>query len=396
MMSNNTLKNINISELVKGMFVEAIVEQAGHLSIKTRGLVRTQSTIENLKKAGVQVLKIDLSRSQHQHSTNLPTTDNAESPAESVSMEEELGHASALYDQTKTLQKRLLKDLEAGRSIDLEDTSQAAEALIDSIFRNEHALSFVAQMKSKDEYLYQHGVNCATLMTLFGKHIGIARDTINKLAVGALLADVGKIHIPNDLISKPEPLNDADYEIVKQHVDYSWEIASSMSEINNESLDVIAQHHERLDGSGYPKGLRGEEISLFGRMMAIVDTYEAMTSNRPHKDSVTALTAYSIMKKGNPGAYDNDLLNQFIRCIGVYPVGTLVKLRSGKLGIVLKPSQNSPLKPVVNIFYNARTGHYQEQKIIDLARYDGDEIESAVRPEEFKIDLIRFFRDALR
>ncbi|GAA5214209.1 HD-GYP domain-containing protein [Corallincola platygyrae] len=395
-MGDNSLKRIGIEELELGMFVVNVLAQKGGVSVKTQGLVRTLSSVENLKRAGVTELMVDLARSEMETDEDPTTEDTTTVEFDNVPLEEEAARASKLYEKAKTYQKDLLKEIAEGKSVDIEKAEEMADGLIDSVFRNQNALSFMVQMKDKDEYLYQHAVNCATLMTLFARHMDFGRETIQHLAVGMMFHDVGKIHIPRELIDKAGELTEKEFEIAKQHVDFSWEIASSIPHVASETLDVIKQHHERMDGSGYPDGLAGEEISIYGRMAAIVDTFNALTSDRPYKDSVTALTAFNIMKNGTPGEYDQDLLNQFIRCVGVYPVGTLVKLKSGKLGLVMQGNFSNPLKPMVTVFYSTRQRHHIEPKLINLAdKHCTEEIESSVRPQQFDLNLMKFFKQVL-
>ncbi|TAA47512.1 MULTISPECIES: HD-GYP domain-containing protein [Corallincola] len=397
-MGDNSLKRIDIDELELGMFVVNVLAQKGGVTVKTQGLVRIPSAVENLKRAGVTSLMVDMTRSEIASQTaDEPVDDTAQAVEyDNVSFDEEAGRALKLYEKARDYQKRLFTEISEGKPVDLDQASDLADQLIDSVFRNQNALCFMVQMKDKDEYLYQHAINCSTLMTLFARHMDFNRDTIQNLAVGMLFHDVGKIHIPRELIDKPGELTGKEFELVKDHVDISWEIASSIPHISSETLDVIKLHHERMDGSGYPHGLAGEEINIYGRMAAIIDCYHALTSDRPYKDSVTSMTAFSIMKNGTPGEFDQDLLNQFIRCVGIYPVGTLVKLKSGKLAIVMQGNFSNPLQPKVMVFYSTRQHHHTEPKLIDLAdKHCSEEIETSVRPQQFDLNLMKFFKQVL-
>ena len=164
------------------------------------------------------------------------------------------------------------------------------------MFSDHNALMIMTQMKEKQDYLYQHAINCAVLMTVFARYMNFDQEVIQNLATGALLHDVGMLHIPEKILTKPGDLADGEQEKIKHHVSFSSEIACSMPGISSEALDVIKYHHERLDGSGYPQGLSGDDISIYGRMSALVDSYNAMTSDRIYKDAVSSVTAFKIMK----------------------------------------------------------------------------------------------------
>lgn len=396
-MHSSDLKQIDISELKLGMFVVKVITSTATLRVKTEGVVRTQTTLENLRKSGAQKVWIDPDRSELEEA---PTPEKApEEPTKQPpqSFEEKVQAAMKLYEDAKSIQQQMIANIKKGKAVNLQEVESLSSQIIDSVFSDQNALMMMCQMKDKGEYLYQHSLNCAILMSVFARYLDFDESVIEKLAVGALLHDVGKTHIDEYLIGHSSSYSQAEFEQMKQHVDYSIEIASSMPGISQESLDVIALHHERLDGTGYPNGLQGDEINIYGRMIALVDSYNALTSDRNHKDAVAPFTAFKIMTNGTPNAYDHDLMKQLIRCVGVFPVGSLVKLSSNKLAMVVENNFDQPLKPKVVAFYSITGGYHTEIKHIDLATSHGtDEIESSVRPDEFKLDLMKFMRSSLR
>lgn len=398
------MKTITINDLKPGMFVVSVTRQAGHVRVKSQGWVRTAGAIGSLQKAGVLEVEIDpdktlqtktKAQSEPQNETHQDNVTVHDPWHRSTSVEAELDHASALYEEAKGLQEKAFADVKAGKAIAVEEFKQTASGFIDSIFRNQDALACIARIREKDSYLLEHSLNVSILMSIFAKHLGLERDIIEQLATGALLHDIGKIKVPNEILNKPGKLTDDEYQQMMAHAKYSYEIVGE-SGLGQIATEIAGFHHERLDGSGYPFGKQGDDLSQYVRMAAIVDVYDALTAERVYKVGLTPIRAFRILKEGTPGHYDADLLAHFINCIGVYPVGTLVKLKSERIGIVASSNPHEPLKPVVKVFYHAKNMLYTEVKDIDLAdKRVTDELEAAIKPEEFSIDLIRFFRHTM-
>ena len=379
----------------------SVHKQKGNVAIKTQGWARTAAVIEQLKKKGVLELVVDLSKTLNQPETVTaapasPTEFIAERPREKVSFEQELGQANLLYQQAKGLQKKAFADIQAGRDLNLQQFQDCATGFIDSVFRNQDALLCMSHIREKDAYLLEHSVNVSILMTIFAKQMKFDEELIQQLATGALLHDIGKILVPDSILNKPGKLTAEEFGEMRRHVVYSHEILQKIPGLSPISIDVAAVHHERLDGKGYPYGLAEQQISVYGRMIAIVDTYDAITAQRCYKEGQTGISALKILKRESPQSYDAALLSQFIKAIGIHPVGTLVKLNNDRLGIVIKANEQDPLRPVLKVFYNSKFKRYIEVSVVDLASNKVDlEIEGAVVPEDFGIDLNRFFRQSV-
>ncbi len=396
------LKKISVSSLLPGMFVESVTKQKGSYKIANQGWVKSQAAIDKLVAAGIEEVEIDPDKTLHdEQQTENPTPADIEGePAvfdptkPQVSFNSEINKAQTLYNEAKQLQSKAFQDIKDGKRINVEPFKEVANGFIDSVFRNQDALACITRIREKDAYLLEHSVNVSVLMTIFAKHLGIERDIIHELASGALLHDIGKIKVPDHILNKPGKLTEAEFNEVKQHAKYSHEILleAGLSEI---AVEIAGFHHERLDGSGYPFALQGEQLSQYVRMISIVDVYDALTAKRVYKDGMNPINAFKILRNDCPHGFDLDLVNKFIKCVGVHPVGTLVKLKSEKLGIVAKSNFDAPLKPVVKVFYSAKHRHYTEVKDIDLASSKvNDELEASIKPEEFNIDLMKFFRNA--
>jgi HD-GYP domain-containing protein (c-di-GMP phosphodiesterase class II) len=196
--------------------------------------------------------------------------------------------------------------------------------------------------------------------------------------------------LPDDIRSNTSEFSDADWGIMKTHVEIGRDIVEQYGDISDLALQIIEQHHERVDGSGYPRGLEGDEISEFARIAAIIDTFDALTSNRPHQDSITPTQA--LKRLSDAKNLDQDLVRQFIQCVGIHPVGSLVRLKSGKLGIVSQQNKSDAVSPIIMTFYSVKSNHFNEVKRIDLSKIE-DEIVSGVRPDEFNLNLPKFFQE---
>ncbi|MFC0120277.1 HD-GYP domain-containing protein [Pseudoalteromonas xiamenensis] len=405
------MKIINVNELEPGMFVARVTRQTGRVKVKNQGWVKTQKAISALAAAGIVEVEIDPSKTlqTEQPVDAAPIVEASSTPViETPTLEEkpkawhkvtkidkELDVAVELYNEAKQLQQKAFDDIRDGRNIDVEPFKAAANGIIDSIFRNQDALSCIARIREKDSYLLEHSLNVSILISIFAKHLGLERDIIEQLATGALLHDIGKIQVPDAILHKPGKLTDEEFAIMQQHANYSRDIVETAG-LGEIASQIAGFHHERLDGTGYPYRLKGDDLSLYVRMASIVDVYDALTAERVYKVGMTPIKAFKYLKDNCPNHFDESLVTQFIQCIGLYPVGTLVKLRSFKVGVIAESNHEAPLKPVVKVFYSAKHMHYVPVQDIDLSsKKIDDELDAAIKPEEFSIDLIRFFRQSM-
>lgn len=398
------LERVPIDELLPGMYVNQVLEQKGALKMRSKGLVKTQNIIDTLKVKGILVVEVDMSKSKlpKQEATIAPTPDNetVEKSKEAVKEQpkrapkpvgrESINQANDLYESAVNIQSNFLKALKSGAVKDLSPMESLSQSLIESVFDNKDALSCLTMIKDTDQYLLEHSINCSVLGGIFCEYLGYDIDTIEQVSLGILLMDIGMSSLPDEIRDNKGVFSSGDWEVMKTHVEIGVDLVEQCGDISDLSLSIIAQHHERVDGMGYPKGLVGDEISEFARIAAIVDAYDAMTSNRGYKDSITPTQALKRLTTSE--SLDQNLVKQFIQCIGVHPVGSLVRLKSGKLGIVSKLNPKDPISPHVMTFYSVTSQHFNEVKRIDLSLYD-DEIVSGVRPEEFSLNLPKFFKD---
>ncbi|WP_326498575.1 HD-GYP domain-containing protein [Catenovulum adriaticum] len=394
------IKTIPIKALKIGMYVTAVTKQHGKISVKSKGWIKSQALLDQLIKKGIDEVEIDTDKTLNQNQPEVVNETPKEQfetlPYKTVPVNQELKRANKLYKQAKSLQSKILRDISVGHEIELEPAQELTSQLIDSIFRNQDALSCISRIRDKDAYLMEHSLNVSILISMFAKHLKMPRAIIETLALGAFLHDIGKILVPDEILHKPGKLTEAEFEIMKSHVTKGVTALKAVEGISAEVINIVIQHHEKLDGKGYPHGLAGEQIDQAGRMISIVDIYDAMTAERVYKKGMSPSAALKIMLGMTPNSLDSSLLQQFIKCVGIHPVGSLVKLTSGKLAIVTESNPDNPLCPIVKVFYHTKYQRHSEIKDIDLAKPNcGENIEKSVKPEEFNIDLHRFFREVL-
>lgn len=391
------IKKITIDQLVPGMFVHQILEQKGALKVKSQGRVTSDDVITALKKRGVKTLAIDTDkafnveeRESSSAAETCPTPTSTDSvKSKKVSLENELVRAEKLHKQGKAIQKLLLASVQKEMPFDASIPKAFSSKLVASVDRNPDALLCLTKIREKDDYLLEHSLNVAILLANFANYLGMSEDEVQDLSYAGFLHDLGKIKIPDEILHKPGRLTDSEMEVMKGHVKHGVDYLKS-TEIAPPLIQAISEHHERLDGLGYPAGTKGDDISQAGRMLAIADMYDALTADRVYKPGMSSQRAFSILMSDAPTRLDQSLVQQFIKCLGVYPVGSLVLLSNDRLAMVLE-QKDSPLTPLVKVFYSVRNNHYLTPKDIDLSSDKTVSITKAVVASDYKIDVNTFF-----
>jgi HD-GYP domain-containing protein (c-di-GMP phosphodiesterase class II) len=305
-----------------------------------------------------------------------------------VSMEEEVQHARGLHRDTRTLLNSILEDARLGKSIDSPAVKAAVADLAESILRNPDALTFLTQLRAKDEYLVFHSLNCCVFSLVFGRHLNLPIEDLRVLGLGGLLHDVGYVKLPSDLLLKPADLTPEEFRQMKAHVEEGVSILRSTPGIPRTVLEGVRDHHERLDGTGYPQGLQGQEISLFGLATAIIDTYDALTTDRPWRSGITAAEALRTLYESRQQKFHEGLVLQFIQCIGIYPVGSVVMLNTGDIAAVVASDPRHRLQPKVRLLFDGQGNRYDAPVLVDLLHQQVSEgikpitIKSAVHPAD--------------
>ena len=401
-----TRQKILLSQLTPGMYVVEIIRKSDNLKVKSEGYIVHKSTLKKLADSGIDRVIVDPSREKKAEKIDRILPIEKETPIEkeksketttksNISLDAEMSKAKTLYKDAKSLQQKILDAITKGKVIDVKEVKSNTDAMVDSIFRNQDALACMSRLRIKDKYLVEHSLNVSILMTIFAKHLKVDKRVIEQLALGAFLHDIGKVLIPDNILNKKGKFTEQEYEQMKLHVSLGVNILAETPDISAIAMGIVQQHHERLDGSGYPKQITSDDITQYGRMIAIVDTYDAMTADRVYKSAMHPIKAFKILLNEAETGYDETLVEQFIQCIGVYPVGTLVKLNSGKLGLISQLNKSKPLTPFVRVFYNTRLNQAIPMIELDLSQSKHkDQIDCCIKPEDFKLDLLKFFQRA--
>ena len=287
-----------------------------------------------------------------------------------VVLEEELEAAREVESKTRTMIYDIMEDVRLGKSINAAGAKQVVGQMTESIVRNPDAIVCFSQLKNKDEYTALHSLRVCILALVFGRHLGLPKEGMNILGMGALLHDVGKMRVDTSILNKPGKLSDAEFEEIKSHVPKGVEILEATSGIPKAAIDVARFHHERFDGTGYSGGRTGGEISLFGQIGGIVDCYDAITSDRSYHTGMSSHEALRRMYEWRSRNFDPAMIEQFIQCMGVYPIGSLVEMNTGSIGVVATINRMRRLRPKVVMVLTADKQPVRPTKIIDLYETD--------------------------
>jgi len=288
--------------------------------------------------------------------------------AEVAPVEQEYERASATHAAGVAVVNDAFADLRAGKTLEANRVNEAVNGITESVMRNADAMLLFTQLQSKGDYTQSHALDVSVYMTAFGRFLEMSIDDIRLLGHVGLLQDVGKVRLPDGLIEKRERLSREEFELAKSHVVHSAEILKATPGLPPALAELALLHHERHDGSGYPKGLRGRDIGLFGSIAAIVDTFDALTARRPYGEPVPPSTALSMIYKWRGTLFDAYVVEQFIRFVGIFPLGSVIELNSGEVGIVIAQNLERRLQPRVMVIRDANGNPLKPQKLMDLSR----------------------------
>ncbi|HYX62968.1 MAG TPA: HD-GYP domain-containing protein [Burkholderiales bacterium] len=356
-------KQIPVSELKFGMYVAELDRPWTDTPFVFQGFVlSTQQQLDTLRKYCKTVF-IDVERSR----SAAPPPARRLYP-ERASVEQEFRPAQSAYQAGRGLLHDVLGAVRVGRTLDVARVAVAVRTMTESVLRNPDALLLFGQLRSKGDYTESHAIDVSIYMITLGRFLQLAQPQIEFLGYLGLLQDVGKVRLATELLDKRGRLSLEEFERAKLHVRYSEEILRATPGLPADLARMAGLHHERVDGSGYPKGLRGPEIGMFGLIAGIVDTFDALTVKRPYADPVSPSAAISMLYKRRGIYFDANLVEQFIRCIGIFPVGSLVELNTGEVGVVIAQNPAKRLLPRVMVIRDAKRNPMLPQKLLDLAR----------------------------
>lgn len=280
-----------------------------------------------------------------------------------VSTGKELGKAKVTYDDAKESVNHLMENIRVGRSVNVVESSMAVDHIVDSVIRNQDALRWLTKIKHQDAYTAEHSLNVCIMAATFARFLGHDESEIRRIAMSGLLHDVGKSMVPLDILNKHGRLTSEELNIMKEHTTFGKDLLLSIGQADRIAVDVAHTHHERLDGKGYPRGLKAHQIPYYAKIIALADCYDAITSSRCYDGARASMEALDIIYKCRGVQFDKDLAIEFIKCIGIYPPGAIVELNTGDIGIVITSNPDNKLRPKVLLVRNKDKKTISERSI---------------------------------
>jgi len=400
------IKKVKMEDVRPGMYVHDLnVPWLEHKFLFNRFLLQNEKHIEKLKRENLLEILIDTEKGLD--AVNAPT----EEEAEAALMEKMIGSVSGRgsepaaakqkdrWAESKQVQAEAIKmvasifnDVRAGKQNKAMFAVSAVTSIADAVLGDDGALVSLCRIKNRDDYTFQHCVSVsALLMTLCNSIGGYSSDDLIQIGFGGLFHDVGKMKTSNSILNKPGRLTEKEFETIMAHVNDGLDYLRGERCLSEPVLRIVAEHHERYDGSGYPRGLSKGQISKVGQMAAIIDVYDAITSRRAYRSALEPTVALKRIYEWGGRHFDAGLVHSFVNAMGIYPVGSLIRLHSGRLAVVIRQGGENLLQPLVRIVYNAAKGHRVPSQDVDLASPGcQDHIVGDETPENWGIDVMKY------
>jgi HD-GYP domain-containing protein (c-di-GMP phosphodiesterase class II) len=385
---SNMLKTIAIKEVCLGMYIHELKGPwMDHPFWRTKFVLKDPVDLQKLRASQLQEVVIDISQgldvvpeptvADHQLTDKEMAMLELDGPviSESVdtriimpaTLEEERAQAAKVIASSRKAIESMFKDLRMGKAIEAEAVMPIVEEISASVTRNVHALISLVRLKTVDDYTYMHSVAVCALMTALGRELKLSDTEIKQAGLAGLMHDMGKAGIPLQILNKPGSLTDNEFDVIRQHPQLGHDMLLKANISDAVTLDVCLHHHEKMDGSGYPEHLSGDQMTVFAKMGAICDVYDAVTSTRAYKPAWEPGMALKRMASWG-GHFDPDVFKAFVKSLGIYPIGTVVMLKSGRLAVVVKQTPDSLLRPVVKAFFSTKSKIHIPVIELDLSK----------------------------
>ncbi len=380
------IKHIRRDQLIPGMYIHDLnCSWIDHPFLLNTFKVEDEKAIAKIAELGIVELFIDTgkgfdvdgAKTQEEHQAEIhqefheKIADYQRHPgnlAPAVPLKAEIVNARRVHHDAHLVAHQILSDARLGKQVEVQKVEPVVESITESVFRNRNALISLSRLKNKDDYTFQHSVSVCVLLISFCQAMGYERSVMREVGVGGLLHDIGKMKIPDHILNKPIELTAPEFSQMQSHAALGREMLKGTPGITETAIVVAAQHHERYDGTGYPDRLKGNQIAVFGQMASIVDVYDALTSNRVYHSGMDPVAALKKLFEWSKSHFNEELVHHFIRTIGIFPVGSLVMLKSGRIGVVIDPDNNNLLHPVVRVIYDTNTSRKLSPQDIDFSK----------------------------
>ncbi|HJW43095.1 MAG TPA: HD-GYP domain-containing protein [Geothrix sp.] len=397
------IKRVKVGELRPGMFVHDLnCGWLDHGFLRPQFLLRGEGQIQKMRSQGLSEIYIDTARGDDvagapiradierdlERQLKASAEPGAALPPARVSQKEESAAARRILGEAAGVVDGLLHDVRLGRQLDPAKARPLVRAMRDSVLRNPGALISLGRIKDADTYTFQHSVSICALLVSFCHALGMDAATVEEAGLGGLLHDVGKMKVPNEVLNKPGRLTEDEFHIMKSHAALSRELLLGVPGISEMVIQIAGEHHEKVGGGGYPLGIAAPEISQIGRMTAIVDVYDALTSNRVYHKGAEPSGVLKRLLEWSGTHLDGDLVQQFIRTLGIYPVGSLVRLSGGRLAVVVEQGEDL-LRPTVRVIFDSGRRIHLQPRDLHL-RHATEQIVDYEEPAEWGLDPASF------
>lgn len=372
---------VDVDDLKVGMYVSELDRPWLETPFLFQGFpIQSQADIEQLRQWCRHVY-VDMEQSQvepgrrddsgHRFDTGRVNVTPGVPPKEEGGQDEqalrgELREARQVYAAARSYVGKLLRDVRLGHSIETETARGLVNQMVGRIVRNESALVWLTLLKHRDEYTALHSINVCILSLVFGRHLGLSGEDLAELGLGALLHDIGKMRVPLALLNKTSKLSPQELLQLQEHAAHGYRILSEKPQFPARALDVVHSHHERIDGGGYPRGLSGTQVSRFAIIVSIVDVYDAVTSARAYHSGISPHEALNLMYGWGARTFPAQELQEFIKCLGIYPIGSIVELETGEVGVVMTVNRRHHLRPVVLLLLDSDKAPYVVRRLLNL------------------------------
>lgn len=373
------LKKIGVDQLQVGMHLhEFCGSWMEHPFWRTNFVIANAEEIRQIRESGIREVWIDVAKGldipgetiehvEAEVDQTLEKIASAPEPVKKTSMADELKQAARICASSKQAMVSMFQEVRMGQAVSYEAASDVVNEISASVMRNSGALISLARLKTADDYTYMHSVAVCALMVALARQLALDEATTRELGMAGLLHDLGKAFMPPEILNKPGKLTNEEFAIMKRHPVEGHTVLAGSGIVGAIPLEVVLHHHEKIDGSGYPDRLTGDKISLFAKMGAVCDVYDAITSNRPYKSGWDPAESVRKMAEWSKGHFDAGVFQAFVKSIGIYPIGSLVRLQSGRIGVVLDQTEASLLKPRVKVFFSTKSNLRIQPEVVDLS-----------------------------
>lgn len=297
-----------------------------------------------------------------------PAAKSGEGLDSSVSTRAEAPQAAAAFGVACEYMREILIGVKKGRRVELDQIKAAVNPMIDSVMRNPDALAWYGALRKREEGAFNYSMTTAIWALILGRHLGFERHRLENLAMGGLLLNVGNIRIPRSVGMKEGPLTDEEHEIIRMHVDYGVDIVNKSSLFSDDVIEMVRCHHERFDGSGYPNGLRGSNIPVYGRIAGVIDCYDAIISRKPYRGPKCAYDAVRELNQLSGDKFQPEVIEQLVQALGMFPTGSLVELNTGEVAIVIEQNRERRLRPNLLVILDEDKQPVRLNRVLELAK----------------------------